>query len=148
MTEHALPPSGQTLDIRTDEVDGRLVVRLTGDADVATAPMLKVALLKLLSRSNGPLVLDLAGVSFIDSIGLSALLAGYKRAQQMNQDYRLASPQPHPARLFQMTAIDTLIPIHSCVKDACAATDKHTKHPSGALYQGLDRERATNSAIS
>jgi anti-sigma B factor antagonist len=148
VTQYALIPYGQTLEIHADEVDGRLVVRLTGDADVSTAPRLKVTLLKLLSRWNGPLVLDLAGVDFIDSTGLSALLAGYKRAQQMSQDYRLATPQPHPARLFQMTAIDTLIPIHSSVTEACAATDKHAQHPSGAVYRGLDRERATRSAIS
>lgn len=148
VTEYALMPHGQTLDIHTEDVNGRMVVRLVGLADVGTAEKLKVTLLKLLSRWNGPLVLDLAGVSFIDSTGLSALLAGHKRAQQMNQDYRIAGLRPYPARLFKLTAIDTLIPIHSSVADACAATDEHARPPSGALYQSLDRARASNSASS
>jgi anti-anti-sigma factor len=146
VTEYALMPHEQTLEIHTDDVNGRMVVRLVGLVDVGTAQTLKVTLLKLLSRWNGPMVLDLAGVSFVDFTGLSALLAGHLRAQQVNQDYRLAGLRHQPARLFKLTALDTLIPIHSSIADACAAADGHAKPPSGVLCQRLNRARASNSA--
>jgi anti-sigma B factor antagonist len=121
VTKNAQAQQIQTLEIQTENVDGYLVVRLVGEVDLATAPALKETLLKLLCRQDEPLAVDLGGLGFIDAAGLSALVAGYNRAKQLDRDYRLAEPTPQVARVLKLTAIDTLIPVHSSLTDACTA---------------------------
>lgn len=115
MTENA-----QLLQIQTDKIDGHVVVKLTGEADLASAPVLKETLLILLHREDDPLVVDLAEVDFIDSTALAALIAGHRRARQLDRDYRLAGPTRHVAKVLKLTGIDTLIPIHRSLTDACS----------------------------
>jgi anti-anti-sigma factor len=60
------------LTIQVDQ--GRM--RALGDVDVATAPMLLIALSRLEEDAR---VLDLAEVSFMDSSGLRALITAHRR---------------------------------------------------------------------
>jgi anti-anti-sigma factor len=58
------------------EDDGRTVtVTVTGEVDIATAPELYVALSGGHAREAAAVVVDLLGVTFLDSSGLHALLA-------------------------------------------------------------------------
>ncbi|MER6814757.1 STAS domain-containing protein [Spirillospora sp. NPDC000708] len=70
---------GLTVESRADPVHTDLVVvTLTGEVDVATAGRLRDHLAALIARGARHLVLDFAGVAFIDSSGLS-VLAGIHR---------------------------------------------------------------------
>ncbi|MGI5324806.1 STAS domain-containing protein [Actinomadura nitritigenes] len=70
---------GLTVESRADPVHTDLVVvALTGEVDVATAGRLRDHLAALIARGARHLVLDFAGVAFIDSSGLS-VLAGIHR---------------------------------------------------------------------
>ncbi len=63
-----------------DETEaGRSVVRVEGDLDLETGPPLRDHLATILSRSSD-VVVDLTAVSFCDSSGLGALVAGRRRA--------------------------------------------------------------------
>lgn len=109
--------------IQTDETDGALVIRLNGEIDVAAAPAVRETILKSLNIWTGPVVIDMARVGFIDSTGLSALLAGYQRARQLERPYSIAALQAQAAKLFEITALNKLIPIHGTVADACKPAD-------------------------
>lgn len=110
---------GEQFTIQTEETYGALVVRLTGEIDLAVAPAVRQSLLRSLNTGTGPLVVDLARVSFIDSTGLSALLAGYQRARQLGRAYCVAEVQRQVARLFEITSIARVIPVHDSVAEAC-----------------------------
>ena len=58
--------------VETDEDMGSVVVRATGEIDVATAPQVEGQLLAIID-SGSAVVLDLHGVTFIDSSGLRTL---------------------------------------------------------------------------
>jgi anti-anti-sigma factor len=75
LTEGAAYPEaieGSRLVVDQERVDGRLVLRLTGEIDIATAPRLQAALDATAGAEE--LWVDLVGVRFIDSTGISALL--------------------------------------------------------------------------
>ncbi len=65
---------------RSDGV--RHTIVLTGELDMATASRLEAAVAAAIARGDRELVLDLRGVTFMDSTGLRALL----RARQQCED--------------------------------------------------------------
>jgi anti-anti-sigma factor len=67
-TEEPVASNG-SLTIATDEHGGGWTLRLAGELDMATAPQL-VGML----QTEKPVVIDLRGLTFLDSSGLSALL--------------------------------------------------------------------------
>ncbi|MEY2554590.1 MAG: hypothetical protein QOC57_2450 [Ilumatobacteraceae bacterium] len=86
------------LTVETAE-DGAIVV--SGDVDIAGGPILEAALLQ---RGNDDrLVIDLAGVSFMDSSGLRNLLAASRRAKQRGSDLVLRNVGPVVWRLLEIT---------------------------------------------
>lgn len=124
-----MPYDTNVFDIRVNEADEAcLILELSGEIDLAVAPRLRETLLRNLNTHRCALVVDLAGVTFIDSTGLNALVAGHRRAKQLQRPYVVAGLRPPARKLFEMTSLDVLIPIYVSAADACAT------------YSGTDRE--------
>jgi anti-anti-sigma factor len=88
----------EVLSVETAD-DGALVV--SGDIDVAGGPILDAALLQ--RSKDDHLVVDLGGVSFMDSSGLRNLLAASYRARQRGTDLVLRNVGPVVWRLLEIT---------------------------------------------
>lgn len=99
------------LSIRHEEVDGRLVVAVNGDLDLGTAPALESALAEL-APFERPVVIDLAGVEFIDSSGMRSLLAVNEMVlSAVGTAVTLAGGTPATKRLIELTGIDQVFRI-------------------------------------
>jgi anti-sigma B factor antagonist len=110
----------RAFDIRTyEDHQGCLILELSGELDLAEAPRLSEQLLRTLNTCNGPVVVDLSRLDFIDSTGLNALIAGYHRAKQLGRPYAVAGLRRSAASLFKITALDSVIPIYDTASDAC-----------------------------
>jgi anti-anti-sigma factor len=81
-------------------------VAVVGEVDLATAPGLRDRLLSVLHEQN-PAVLDvdLAGVTFLDCTGLSALVAVCNAAVQTGRQMRVTHPQPIVRRILEVTGL-------------------------------------------
>jgi anti-sigma B factor antagonist len=82
------------------------------------------ALSRLVSEilDNGSkVVLDLGGVSSIDSAGLGELVFLHTWAQSQNGDLKCASPSPLVHELLNLTSLDSVLEIHPSVGEALAA---------------------------
>lgn len=55
-------------------VDGRPLVQLSGEIDLASAPTFREAVMALLEVGQREIVLDLAGVTFMDSTAISVIV--------------------------------------------------------------------------
>lgn len=77
--------------LRIDWNDSTTVVSPFGEVDIDTAPRLREAGTTELTRDVGLLVVDLLGVTFIDSTGLGALVAVRKEAVDLDVPLRLVS---------------------------------------------------------
>ena len=71
--------------------------------------------------NSGKVVLDLSGVSSIDSAGLGELAFLYTLAQSQNADFKCASPSPLVRELLDLSNLDSVLEIHRSVCDALAA---------------------------
>jgi anti-anti-sigma factor len=72
-------------------------------------------------QNGGKVVLDLSGVSSIDSAGIGELAFLYTWAQSQNADLKCASPSPLVRDLLDLTNLDSVLEIHPSVCEALAA---------------------------
>jgi anti-sigma B factor antagonist len=85
------------------------VFHLRGEFDIAGADdVVQAAAASLADRSVTELVLDLGGVTFIDSTGIGTLVAVRNLALDAQVTTRLRDPQPGVAALLALTAVDRL----------------------------------------
>jgi anti-sigma B factor antagonist len=97
------PIPGQLVIEKTQEADG-VVLALSGELDLASAPVLERELRDAEATSPPRLVIDLAGLAFMDSTGLQALLRARERANTDGQHQLLLRRAPHQVqRVFELT---------------------------------------------
>ena len=72
-------------------------------------------------QNGGKVVLDLSGVSSIDSAGIGELAFLHTWAQSQNADLKYASPSPLVRDLLDLTNLDSVLEIHPSVCEALAA---------------------------
>lgn len=91
----------------TEQEDASQLV-LTGDFDVATAPGLRAAGARAVEKvgAGGTLSIDMAGVTFIDSSGLGALVAIHNAARSAEASVVLVAVPAPIARLLSLTGLD------------------------------------------
>ena len=83
-------------------------VQPRGELDLASVATLRAALDGI--KGAGRLVLDLRGLSFIDSTGLHLLVAFHQRAQREGFRLTLVAPAPPVARAIQLCGLDKSLP--------------------------------------
>lgn len=103
--------------------DGKALVRVLGDLDLAGAEQLREALTAAIV-SHETTVLDLGSCAFMDSTGLRVLLAGVRRATEAGHALRLSAVRPEVWRVIELTGTDTLLPAYADVNAAFEATFK------------------------
>ncbi|MEA2167525.1 MAG: anti-sigma factor antagonist [Solirubrobacteraceae bacterium] len=95
------------LEITPIERDGGRVLELTGTIDLDTVPALRDALAETLEHRDGPVVVDLRKVEFMDSGGLAALLNAQRRFTRADRKLSLIVVPGPVARLLETTRLDT-----------------------------------------
>ncbi|HEU5474720.1 MAG TPA: anti-sigma factor antagonist [Actinophytocola sp.] len=110
---------GRTLGPGVDDV---LVVRVTDEVDVKTAPNLQQALDETLDRmTGGCVVVDLTDVAFFGSPGLAVLANAAAKADQQSCQLRIVvGVNPIVRRSIEVTGLDQVLVL--CVNVVEAAT--------------------------
>lgn len=85
------------------------VVRVVGEIDLATAPLLQQSLWSLLDEGIQELVVDLAGVSFMDSTGLGTLARTHIRAEEKGGRMVLQSTPPTVRKVLGFSGLDQVL---------------------------------------
>lgn len=117
------------------------VLEITGDLDHESAPLLRRAVEDLGLGTGQLLVLDLAGLEFCDSSGITALLAARNLATGVDAGIALAAVPANTARILRIVGLDrvfTLCPDAATATATLAgtATDPPAQRGSGP---GADR---------
>jgi anti-sigma B factor antagonist len=100
------------------------ILSVGGEVDLATAPQLHAKLMDLIEvQEAGVVVVDLTPVGFMDSTGLSVLLAGHRRAQAHGHTIRLVCPDGPVLRVLRLTGIDKVVFVYGSLAEAVGAQD-------------------------
>ena len=85
--------------------DGRVLMRLAGELDLSSTPVLEQRLREALD-SGRQLVVDLRNLDFMDSTGLTLLVRWARGAEQDGYELALVRGEPRVHRLFELTGLD------------------------------------------
>ncbi len=95
------------------------ILNLRGRFDAHMAPELKNWQDTTTERNH--VVVNLAGVTFIDSSALAMLVRGLKRCRQQGGDVHLCAMQPPVRIIFELTKLDKAFKIFTTEQEAIAA---------------------------
>ncbi|MBN1219210.1 MAG: STAS domain-containing protein [Anaerolineae bacterium] len=108
--------------IRTES--GLTILDLSGEIDVSYAPHLRDIMTDLLERNAGRLLVNLSDVVYMDSAGLSVLIAGHRQAQKLNGLLALTNLQRPVRQVFNITGVDKFIPLYLTIEEGIEALKK------------------------
>jgi len=88
------------------------LIVLTGEVDISTAPRFKECLVEFLDSGIVRLVIDLSGVTFIDSTALGVLIGGVRRAHTAGGAMTLVVTSRPVERVLSITGLDRVFDLH------------------------------------
>lgn len=104
----------------SSERSGVAIMQLKGRLDVLSSQQLRDAVAEQASQKQVRLVIDLAGLEFIDSSGLGALIGALKTARSAGGDLRIAAATAQARAALKMTNLDRILTPHATVEEAAA----------------------------
>lgn len=105
------------LELSTRQEGERAVVTVAGEVDLETASQLGDHALHALRDGATHLVLDLTGVTFMDSTGLKVLISIQRRAELAGGTLAVAGPSRSVRRLLALTGLDQTFTLHDSVDE-------------------------------
>ncbi len=107
------------LKIDQSEIIIRLAsVKFSGRLDAQAGPTLKNLWQQYNEKGFNTILLDLTLVEFIDSIGISSLVAGLKQMRARGGDLKLIGLQPPARAIFELMMLNQVFEIYDTEKDA------------------------------
>lgn len=103
--------------------DGVVVVDISGELDIGTAPQVEDCLAYLTATGHHRLVLDTAQLSFCDAAGIRVMVRARVRADERGGWLRLAAASARLLWLLDILALGTFLPVYDTVAHAIAGTD-------------------------
>lgn len=106
--------------------DDLTLIALRGELDLATQADFRARLIDLLVGGSVHLVLDLSGLTFLDSTGLGALIGIRRRAHALQGSLTLVCPTPAVMKLFTIVGLEKVFDIRDDLDDALRQTPQRT----------------------
>lgn len=101
--------------------NGGVVLKLTGEIDLASSPELRKLLQEKVKAKCPALVIDFSGVQYIDSSGLATLVEYRRDSNAFSGKFALASLNDRVRTIFELVRLNEIIPIHPSVPEAMTA---------------------------
>lgn len=100
--------------------DGTIVIILqpTGRLDITTAWQFRLKLQECIAKLSRHIVVNLGQVNFIDSSGLTSLVAGMRDADKVRGSFRICNVHPEAKLVFEVTMMDSVFEIFETESEA------------------------------
>ena len=92
--------------VDTTAGDDRAELVVAGEVDIATAPLLRSDLHRIIQGGATQVTIDMAGVDFIDSAGLGVLIGAVGRLRERGGRLVLRHLQPAPRKVIDITGLE------------------------------------------
>ena len=101
----------EVLELDLGEAAGGVAVR--GELELATATELSAALDQAIRTSEGPFVIDLTNVGFLDSSGIACLMRARALLGREDRVLGLICPPGSTLRALELTGVDELVALYA-----------------------------------
>jgi anti-sigma B factor antagonist len=102
---HYNPPVATELSINRRDEAGGVVLALSGELDVVSAPELELCLNEVMAEAHARVVLDLSELAFVDSAGVSVLIKAKQDAESNGRTLVLGQPTEQVHRVFALVGL-------------------------------------------
>lgn len=106
------------LETRVKEVSGKQVIDAVGEIDIYTVPKFRKAVDGVIAGGQKHLVVNMAGVTFMDSTGFGVLLSATKRLRPDGGTVNLVNCKAAIDRILRITKLDSIFPVFDTVEEA------------------------------
>ncbi|MDV7196673.1 STAS domain-containing protein [Rhodococcus kroppenstedtii] len=113
--------STDSFRVDTELQNGAAILTVVGELDLATAPILQDAVDAVRNEATEALVVDLTGVDFLASAGMTVLVQSHQSVPD-GVVFSVVATGAATARPLQLVGLDETFPIHASRQDALAAT--------------------------
>ena len=103
------------------------IVQVTGEIDLSTSNTFEDAVSHALSGLTSVVVVDLQYVTFMGSVGLSALVKANAEAARAQRFLRIADGTAAAHRAIEISGLDQVLSVYPTVDDAIAAGAPRTE---------------------
>lgn len=90
--------------------DGRATVQVRGELDIATADQAYAYLRDVVDSEDGPVMMNLSGLTFCDAAGLGVLARVAGHARRSGRSLKLTAARPSLVRIMHITGMDEAFP--------------------------------------
>ena len=111
MTATSIPPTDDLVSIAVDHSASSVRLTVVGEIDSSSAPALRVAVEDVLDGGVRELVIDLDGVTFLDSAGLCVLAAAHRVMSEAGLRLRVLASSRAVIRPLQITGLWDLLAV-------------------------------------
>lgn len=108
------------LTARLNKLDRVSVISIEGDIDGNAAEQLRDVVSEAIGSDLDRLVLDLAGLGFMNSSGIAAVVGILRQARAAGVELAATGLSDHYRHIFQITRLDQEIAVYPDVSDATA----------------------------
>ena len=110
-------PQELTIDV-SRPLEGVVLVVLTGEMDIVSSADYTGRLGDLPVDGPVHVVVDLEGLSFVDSIGINALVQSVRSLESRHCTAVLAAPGPAARRVFEIARVAEVVPVEETRAEA------------------------------
>lgn len=89
------------------------IIRVEGEVDMFTSPGLRDKLLPFFERKIKGIIVDLSGVSFMDSSGIATLVEGLQWSKRVNKAFVLTGLGTNVMNALCLTKLETVFTIEA-----------------------------------
>jgi anti-sigma B factor antagonist len=108
---NTIPASVKPFAIQIEEASGTARVVLQGELDIATSPKAEAELRRIEGGGVRLVVLDLRGLTFMDSTGLRLLVGADARARESGHRLAIVRGPDAVHRVLEITGLDTRLDV-------------------------------------
>ena len=101
-----------------------IILSPLGRLDITTAWQFRLKLQEAITEATPHILVNLSEVNFIDSSGLTSLVAGMRDADKIHGSFRICNVHPEAKLVFEVTMMDSVFEIYETEEDALAAPHK------------------------
>jgi anti-sigma B factor antagonist len=94
------------------------VIAVAGELDVFTAPKLEEELSSQIEQGQSQLVVDLSGVTFLDSTGLGTMVKALKWVREKGGSLQVVAAEERIVKVFRITGLDSVMALQPALTDA------------------------------
>ena len=106
------------MDVKTrDEAEAR-IIEITGDIDLYSSPQVRDAILDAVKGKRSPVVVNLEGVTYIDSSGVATLVEGLQLTRGYDGAFRLAGLSARVQEVFELARLEKVFAIYGDISAA------------------------------